>query len=346
MEDDVCEVALASSCSQLGCDDYHLVNRERPLGRMRAIHFGLMASGNLVMKSAPHRDRIAVEENVIGFEKEGAGVWDSLPTVIIKSVSDYSDSHKNKVWQRYCANVAAASAEGFLSQWRGISKITSPANFRPDLDLLEPGNSNDSFSVRALRSNLDLSSKELTQDVHITPNRTNVPASRRYGGDWSILRTGFLSRSTTSFSSSSTSNATDGYVDWCQENANDEQEPTDVDEQHIANNISDQDDRRTTEYEQLGKGTDATLDQTKCNQPTREGTIHADQGLDAFFPATQDRTIPPWFVERRQRIAEDIILQKLAYRGMSDRYEDLEANYPLTFEWLFDRTKAQRLRRG
>jgi nucleoside phosphorylase len=62
------------------------------------IHFGLTASGNLVMKSGYHRDAIAAKERVIAFEMEGAGVWDNFPTVVIKGVCDYGDSHKKEKW--------------------------------------------------------------------------------------------------------------------------------------------------------------------------------------------------------------------------------------------------------
>jgi len=61
-----------------------------------SIHFGRIACGNQVMKSGQHRDRIAAEEGVIGFEMESAGRWDYIPTIMIKSVCDYADSHKNK----------------------------------------------------------------------------------------------------------------------------------------------------------------------------------------------------------------------------------------------------------
>jgi nucleoside phosphorylase len=138
--DAVCETVLNSSCAQLRCSDGQLVTRNR-LEQLRqaslttdqakealkpAVHFGLMASGDVVMKSGPHRDRIAAEEDVIAFEMEGAGVWDSFPTVVIKGVCDYADSHKNKKWQAYAAATAAACAKGFLREWRGFDQA-SPA---------------------------------------------------------------------------------------------------------------------------------------------------------------------------------------------------------------------------
>lgn len=86
------------------------------------IHFGLIASGDLVVKSGFHRDRVAREEGVIAFEMEGAGVWDNIPTVVIKGVCDYADSHKNKKWQRHAAATAAACMKAFLKEWRTTDK--------------------------------------------------------------------------------------------------------------------------------------------------------------------------------------------------------------------------------
>lgn len=83
-----------------------------------SIHFGGLASGDQVIKSALHRDHIAREESVIGFEMEGAGVWDTIPTIVVKGVCDYADSHKNKEWQLYAATTAAACAKSLLNIWR------------------------------------------------------------------------------------------------------------------------------------------------------------------------------------------------------------------------------------
>jgi nucleoside phosphorylase len=50
----------------------------------------------VVIKSATHRNRIAHEENLLGFDMEAAGMWDNFPTIVAKAVCDYADSHKNK----------------------------------------------------------------------------------------------------------------------------------------------------------------------------------------------------------------------------------------------------------
>ena len=126
-EDKVCKTALESSCSDLKCNDNMLVQRQRLLISTDAgkaaeeqkprIHFGLVASGDTVMKSGEDRDEIAAREKVIGFEMEGAGVCDIFPCVVIKGVCDYADSHKNKEWQGYAAVAAAACMKAFLKEW-------------------------------------------------------------------------------------------------------------------------------------------------------------------------------------------------------------------------------------
>ena len=76
-----------------------------------------MASGDAVMKSGQHRDRLAKDAGIIAFEMEGAGVWDHFPSIVVKGVCEYADSHKNKKWQMYAAATAAAGMKAFLKQW-------------------------------------------------------------------------------------------------------------------------------------------------------------------------------------------------------------------------------------
>ncbi|OAQ69858.1 kinesin [Pochonia chlamydosporia 170] len=110
-------VSQDMSCEQAGCNG-ELVERDRAQQDHRpAVHFGLMASANSVMKSAQDRDEIATATKAIAFEMEGAGVWDVFPCIVIKGVCDYADSHKNKEWQRYAAASAASCAKAFLEYW-------------------------------------------------------------------------------------------------------------------------------------------------------------------------------------------------------------------------------------
>lgn len=52
------------------------------------VHFGLIASGDTLLKSGEDRDSISQQEGVIAFEIESAGVWDVLPCVVIKGACD------------------------------------------------------------------------------------------------------------------------------------------------------------------------------------------------------------------------------------------------------------------
>ena len=117
--DDVCDKAIGMNCEEVKCHERELVFRRRLSQPYNPIvHFGLIASGDTVMRSAEDRDDIATRDGVIAFEMEGAGVWESFPaSLVIKGVCDYADSHKSKKWQNYAAATAAAVTKGFLENW-------------------------------------------------------------------------------------------------------------------------------------------------------------------------------------------------------------------------------------
>ncbi|KAL7972428.1 WD40-repeat-containing domain protein [Trichoderma sp. SZMC 28014] len=79
-----------------------------------AIHYGLIASANQVMKDAITRDKLAAEKGVLCFEMEAAGLMNHFPCIVIRGICDYSDSHKNKEWQGFAAMAAAAYAKDLL----------------------------------------------------------------------------------------------------------------------------------------------------------------------------------------------------------------------------------------
>jgi nucleoside phosphorylase len=115
--DDVCDKAIGMSCEELKCHEQELVRQlSQPYDPV--VHFGLIASGDTVMKSGEDRDDIATRDGVIAFEMEGAGVWENFPgSLVIKGVCDYADSHKSKRWQNYAAATAAAVTKSFLENW-------------------------------------------------------------------------------------------------------------------------------------------------------------------------------------------------------------------------------------
>ena len=67
------------------------------------------------MKHGKTRDRLAKEHEMLCFEMEAAGLMNQLPCLVIRGICDYSDSHKNKLWQGYAALTAAVYAKILLS---------------------------------------------------------------------------------------------------------------------------------------------------------------------------------------------------------------------------------------
>ncbi|KAF7155562.1 hypothetical protein CNMCM6106_004708 [Aspergillus hiratsukae] len=96
------------------CDQSQLVVRAPRETNELLIHYGLIASGNQVMKNAKIRDSIAQELDILCFEMEAAGLMDQLPCLVIRGICDYCDSHKQKQWQGYAALTAAAYARALL----------------------------------------------------------------------------------------------------------------------------------------------------------------------------------------------------------------------------------------
>ncbi|KAK4065374.1 hypothetical protein Trihar35433_7494 [Trichoderma harzianum] len=107
-----------TSCADL-CGDgpFRIVQRQPREDEEKdnpVIHYGLIASANQVMKNAVFRDKLAVEEDVLCFEMEAAGLMNHFPCLVIRGICDYSDTHKNKEWQGYAAMAAAAYAKDLL----------------------------------------------------------------------------------------------------------------------------------------------------------------------------------------------------------------------------------------
>ncbi|RYC79559.1 hypothetical protein BFJ63_vAg17556 [Fusarium oxysporum f. sp. narcissi] len=105
-------VGSHSTCVE--CDHTQTVKREDRDNVDPVIHYGTIASGNQVIKDAELRNRLGQQFGVLCLEMEAAGLQD-FPSIVIRGISDYADSHKNKQWQFYAAAVAAAFAKELLS---------------------------------------------------------------------------------------------------------------------------------------------------------------------------------------------------------------------------------------
>lgn len=146
LDNGVCDAALQATCEDLGCEKSYLVYRKRLQEKLQicqngdishqnpAIFFGIFGSGDMVMRSGEDRDILAHREKVIAFEMEGAGIWEEVPSLIIKGVFDYGDSHKNKRWQAFASATAACTARAVIEQlaWtdRGEVKLSPQGIFQ------------------------------------------------------------------------------------------------------------------------------------------------------------------------------------------------------------------------
>ncbi|KAI0973695.1 ankyrin repeat protein [Xylaria arbuscula] len=101
------------TCSH--CDPNRIRHRLPRTTQNPKVHYGLIASGNQVMRDASTRDQLAREYGIICFEMEAAGLMDVAQCLVIRGICDYADSHKSKRWQGYAAAAAAAYAKEILS---------------------------------------------------------------------------------------------------------------------------------------------------------------------------------------------------------------------------------------
>lgn len=121
-EDRLYRTSFVHVCNNKSCKDAcqeresDLVNRQRRPADADdpAIHYGLIASSNRLIKDAVFRDAMSEKEGILCFEMEAAGLVNSFPCLIIRGICDYCDTHKNDVWQGYAALTAAIYAKELL----------------------------------------------------------------------------------------------------------------------------------------------------------------------------------------------------------------------------------------
>ncbi|GES61167.1 Pfs domain protein [Aspergillus terreus] len=121
------ETGVCDSCD--GCDLQRQVVRIPLKNTPPHVHYGLVASGNQLMRSARVRDQMSQKYDVLCFEMEGAGIMDTFQSLVIRGICDYADSHKNKRWQKYAAATAAAYAKLLLSRVRAMPEYYIGGSF-------------------------------------------------------------------------------------------------------------------------------------------------------------------------------------------------------------------------
>jgi len=107
------------SCTEM-CQDSSeskLIKRDdREAWDRLKIHYGLIASGNKLLKDAEMRDSLAKEQDILCFEMEAAGLMNHVPCLVIRGICNYCDTHTNLEWQGYAALVAAVYAKQLLQR--------------------------------------------------------------------------------------------------------------------------------------------------------------------------------------------------------------------------------------
>lgn len=128
-------IAWETDCNN--CEVEQEVKRIQRESTDPEIHYGVIASGNAVLKDATARDELVdiVGNECLCVEMEAAGLMDQFPCLVIRGVCDYADSHKNDQWQRYASATAAAYAKELLS-YIPIQKIHG---MNRAIDLLQSG---------------------------------------------------------------------------------------------------------------------------------------------------------------------------------------------------------------
>ncbi|KAL2817926.1 ankyrin repeat-containing domain protein [Aspergillus cavernicola] len=130
-EQDYVHPTSAATCAN--CDVSRQIPRQERESTEPVIFCGNIASSNSVIKNAILRDQLRQELDVLCFEMEAAGLVD-FPCLVLRGISDYSDSHKNNRWQRYAAATAAACAKSLL----GCIATTSVLNEQPIVQVSDP----------------------------------------------------------------------------------------------------------------------------------------------------------------------------------------------------------------
>ncbi|KAI0972459.1 nucleoside phosphorylase domain-containing protein [Xylaria arbuscula] len=138
------------------CDPEHMIIRPDRAHCNSKIHYGLIASGDRVMRSAVKRN-LEVErlgEEILCFEMEAAGLSTELPYLVIRGISDYADSHKNDAWQHYAAAAAAAATKEILAYLDPASPaaLAAPALTSPADDCGSGSGTHASFSGSGIQN--------------------------------------------------------------------------------------------------------------------------------------------------------------------------------------------------
>jgi ankyrin repeat protein/nucleoside phosphorylase len=110
---DSIHISGKDTCAE--CDFRGVVRRSSRKCSDPHVHYGLIASGDRVMRSARKRSSLRDLGDVLCFEMEAAGILTEYSCLVVRGISDYADSHKSCAWQHYAAAAAAGCTKEILS---------------------------------------------------------------------------------------------------------------------------------------------------------------------------------------------------------------------------------------
>ncbi|KAI1856210.1 hypothetical protein JX265_011722 [Neoarthrinium moseri] len=119
------------------CDTAQTIRRRQRNRLGPKIHYGTIGSSNAVVETVKTRHQLQDQE-ILCVEMEAAGVMEAFPCLVIRGISDYADSHKNKDWQAYAAATAAAYTKELLLRIPPVSvKHTQDITDKKEIKILE-----------------------------------------------------------------------------------------------------------------------------------------------------------------------------------------------------------------
>ncbi|KAF5856661.1 hypothetical protein ETB97_007050 [Aspergillus alliaceus] len=155
-----------SMIDEFGCpgQDQNRVQRD-PLDSLGPqVCYGLIASGDKVMKDSQTRDRLAHKTGAICFEMGAAGLMNQLPCLVIRGICDYAGSYKNRKWQGYAALTAAVYGKLLSS---AVANMPLPGNIPPS----------------GMKKNLTQDEKNCLRSLFLTDPVEDKNALKRRKGD-------------------------------------------------------------------------------------------------------------------------------------------------------------------
>ncbi|KIX05301.1 uncharacterized protein Z518_06173 [Rhinocladiella mackenziei CBS 650.93] len=164
----VCDKDIESSIPN--CEGLHTKRNQRK-NHNPVVHYGVIASGNQVVKDAAVRDRLRDEFNAFCVEMEAAGLMNEFPCLVIRGICDYADLHKNDGWHPYAAMAAAAYAKEFL-QYITPARACQEQPIQNVLGLLDEIRHSAQAQLEATQAQTEQSKTQYESDKHSQCHRT------------------------------------------------------------------------------------------------------------------------------------------------------------------------------